>query len=239
MAAGIDAFAWAAALFMLGLTGALVNAIVVGRHGRPCGCFGARSTVGWGAVGRNLALAAGFAAVPLLPASEPTTEGWLAIGLGVALLACAALAVAVLALAREIGVLRLRLGPGSALEIPEEGPELGASSPLIERFAIAAENRFAVAIFSSEGCRVCQSLGPSVALLRSDPELAIEVFDEVTEAGVWAALDVPGSPYAVAMGADGTILAKGTFNNLAQLESVIAAAERRSAQRLSVEGLGV
>lgn len=69
VAAGADAFAWAAALLMLGLSGALVTAIGSGRGGRPCGCFGARSTVGWGAVARNLVLAAGFAAVPLLPAS--------------------------------------------------------------------------------------------------------------------------------------------------------------------------
>jgi len=110
VAAGIDAFAWAAAIFMLGLSGMLVSAIASGRGGEPCGCFGARSKVGWGPVARNLALAAGFAAVPFLPADEPTTEGWLAIGLGVALLACAGLGVAVLAPAREIGLLRLRLG---------------------------------------------------------------------------------------------------------------------------------
>ncbi len=235
LVAGVDAFAWAGAVFMLGLAGLLVNSIAAGRGGEPCGCFGARSTVGWGSVVRNLALAAGFVAVPLLPVDEPTTEGWLAIGLGVALLACGALAIAMLALAREIGVLRLRVGPGSALEIPEEGPELGSRSPLIDRFELAAENRFAVAVFSSEGCHVCQSLGPSVALLRSDPELALEVYDEDAEADVWKAFDVPGSPYAVAMGIDGTVLAKGTFNNLAQLESVIAAAERRAGQRLTVE----
>jgi len=41
------------------------------------------------------------------------------------------------------------------------------------------------------------------------------------------AADVPGSPFAVALGADGTVLAKGTFNTGAQLESVLAAAERR------------
>jgi hypothetical protein len=65
VAAGVDAFAWAAALFMLGLSGGLVSAIAAGRGGEPCGCFGARSTVGWGAVARNIVLAAGFAAVPL------------------------------------------------------------------------------------------------------------------------------------------------------------------------------
>jgi hypothetical protein len=92
VAAGIDAFAWAAALFMLGLSGALVSAIASGSGGQPCGCFGARSTVGWDSVARNLVLAAGFAAVPLLPTTEPTTEGWLAIGLAVALLAFEGLA---------------------------------------------------------------------------------------------------------------------------------------------------
>ena len=39
------------------------------------------------------------------------------------------------------------------------------------------------------------------------------------DAAAWLALDVPGSPYAVALDRDGTVLAKGTFNNLAQLES--------------------
>ncbi len=37
----------------------------------------------------------------------------------------------------------------------------------------------------------------------------------------------------------GTVLAKGTFNNLAQLESVIATAERRQTERVRIEALGV
>jgi hypothetical protein len=44
---------------------------------------------------------------------------------------------------------------------------------------------------------------------------------------------VPGSPYAVALDADGTVLAKGTFNNLAQLESILAAGERRRGSVIS------
>jgi hypothetical protein len=39
---------------------------------------------------------------------------------------------------------------------------------------------------------------------------------------------VPGSPYAVVLGPDGTVLAKGTFNSFAQLESVLGAAEQRA-----------
>jgi Methylamine utilisation protein MauE len=239
VAAGVDAFAWAGALLMLAFSGALVTAIARGRAGRPCACFGARSTVSWTAVVRNLALAAGLLAVPFVPSNDPTTEGWLAIGLTVALLACAGLTVAVLALAREIGMLRLRLGPASALEIPEEGPELGSRSPLVQRFRVDRDTRLALAVFTSRGCHVCQGLGPSIELLRREPALAVEVFDELDDSGVWEALDVPGSPYAVALGAEGTVLAKGTFNNLAQLESLLAAAERRAGARLELENLGV
>jgi hypothetical protein len=41
------------------------------------------------------------------------------------------------------------------------------------------------------------------------------------------------------MDLEGTVLAKGTFNNLAQLESIVATAERRRGERLRVEAMGV
>ena len=55
----------------------------------------------------------------------------------------------------------------------------------------------------------------------------VAVFDEVAEAELWRSLDIPGSPFALALDREGTVLAKGTFNNLAQLESVLATAARR------------
>ena len=166
VAAGIDLAAYLAAGLMAAFGAAMLAALQRGRAGAPCACFGARSTVGWPAVARNLVLSFAFLALPLLPEGELTTDEWLGLGLGVALLACAGLAIAVLALAREVGMLRLRLGPA-------------------------------------------------------------------------AALSIPGSPFAVALDPDGTVLAKGTFNNLAQLESILATAERRRAERGTVEALGV
>jgi hypothetical protein len=76
---------------------------------------------------------------------------------------------------------------------------------------------------------MCRSLAPAIERLALHPQVVLRTFDEVRDAGAWAAADVPGSPYAVALGADGTVLAKGTFNTPAQLESVLAAAERRMA----------
>lgn len=225
--AGSDTAALLAAAFLAVLAAALVGAILRGRAGAPCACFGSRSTVGWTAVARNLVLAACFALLPLLPSGSPSTEGWLGLGLIVALVACAGLAIALLALAREVGMLRLRLGPASALEIPHEGPELGRRIALVDRFPGLAADGIGLAVFTSEGCHVCRGLAPAIANLRGDPDLSVEVFDESFDSDVWQALEIPGSPFALALDADGIVLAKGTFNNLAQLESVLGTASRR------------
>jgi hypothetical protein len=178
---------------------------------------------------RNFALAAAFAAVPMLPDSSLSTDEWLGLGLVVALLVCAGLAVAVLALAREVGMLRLRLGPQSALEIPEEGPPLGERMSLSEALPARSTTELLLAAFLSEGCHACRSVEPALENLAADPILSVGLFDEVRDAAAWREMNVPGSPYAVAMHLDGTVLAKGSFNNLAQLESVLATAERRRA----------
>lgn len=238
VALGSDEAAYAAAALMLMFALTLGAEMLRGKAGEPCGCFGGDARVGWPAIARNLVLAAAFAAVPSLPGSL-TTDGWLAVGLAVALLACAALTVAVLALAREVGMLRLRLGPAAALEIAHEGPEVGGRSALVERFSFEPRNELALAVFSSEGCHVCRALEPAVESLRREPALAVEVFSEGAEHELWEALAIPGAPYAIALDRDGTVGAKGTFNNLAQLESILATAERRGAERQRIEALGV
>lgn len=237
--AGSATAAYLAAALMATFAATMIGAILQGRAGAPCACFGARSTVGWNAVARNAVLAAAFAALPALPARHVSTDQWLGLGLAVALLTCAGLAVALLALAREVGMLRLRLGPSSALEIAEEGPALFSHSGVIDRFRIDPETALALAVFVSDGCHVCHSLEPSIRMLAGDPLIAVESFEEVADTGVWTALEIPGSPFAVALGRDGTVFAKGTFNNLAQLESVLATAERRKAERELAEAVGV
>jgi hypothetical protein len=237
--AGSEAAALLAAALMATFAATMVGAIMRGRAGAPCACFGARSTVGWPGVLRNLVLAVAFAALPLLPERELSTDEWLGLGLAAALLACVGLAVAVLALAREVGMLRLRLGPEGALEILEEGPALGSASGLVARFDFEPEAKLALAVFTSSGCHLCRALEPGIATLAHEPVVAIETFEEETDAELWAELRIPGSPYAVALDPAGVVLAKGTFNNLAQLESVVAAAERRKADRDLAGAVGV
>jgi hypothetical protein len=228
VAAGSRASALAGAALLCGFAAVLAFAIARGRRGEPCPCFGSHGRVGPGGIARNIALAGALAALPWLSEVSLSTSAWLALGLGVALCGVAALAVAVAALAREIGLLRLRVAPAGALELLSEGPELGRFAPIVQSFSITDETRVALAVFSSEGCRICGDLKPAVAVVASDPTVAVRVFDEHADAQAWDALRVPGSPYAVAIDLDGTVRAKGTFNNLAQLESVIATAQRRA-----------
>jgi hypothetical protein len=75
---------------------------------------------------------------------------------------------------------------------------------------------------------MCQALEPAVMALRRDPLLAVETFDEVEDQAVWRAHAIPGSPYAIVLSLDGTVLAQGTFNSARQLEALVAAGEARA-----------
>ena len=224
---GAGGAAWATALLFTIFTVAQGVVLVQGRGGAPCACFGSRGRVGRASIGRSALLAVAAAVLPLLDRRPLTTEEWLGLGLVLALLGIAVLAVGLLALAREVGELRLQVAPQGALEIAGEGPEIGGRTALVERFDALGADDFGLAVFTSEGCHICQALRPAIAAFERDPRVQVRRFDEVEDADVWALADVPGSPFAVAVGADGIVLAKGTFNSGAQLESVLAAAERR------------
>ncbi len=230
VAAGSAAAAYAAAAAMAAFALALAVVLRRGGAGAPCACFGARATVSRAAVIRGVLLAGAFAGLPAVPAASVSAVGWLAAGLVLALAGLAGLGLATWALAREIGELRLRLGPQLALELADEGPPLGRSIGLIDRFAVDRDVKLALAVFSSESCPVCRALEPAVDWLASDPFVAAQMFDEEADAGVWAALSVPGSPYAVVLDRAGTVLAKGAFNSGGQLEGMLASAERRATQ---------
>jgi hypothetical protein len=229
LAAGFGAARWAATGLFLAFAAATGIALLAGRAGRPCACFGAGSRLGWASPARALALAllAGVVALGWLPTAPAGYARWLTLGLSLSIAATVALAVAVLALAREVGVVRLAQGERGALEIPQEGPELGVAQAWSEAVPRRSGSVLLLAVFSSEGCPLCRRVAPVVAHVAGDPLLSVRTFDEQVDAGVWAQAGVPGSPYAVALSVEGVALAKGTFNSLSQLESVLATARRR------------
>jgi hypothetical protein len=235
LAAGVSWAAGAAAgLFMLFAVVTLV-ALLAGRRGRPCACFGSAAQLGWWSPVRAIALALVAAVVALdwLPAPPSSYDAWLATGLLVCVVAVVALGLAVLALAREVGVLRLGLSGRGALEIQEEGPELGTAQRWAAALPRSTSALLGLAVFTSEGCPLCRQLESAVKYVAADPLLAVRVFDEIADAATWTDAGVPGSPYAVALDRQGIALAKGTFNSLAQLESILGTARTRE-QRLTV-----
>jgi hypothetical protein len=233
-AALVAGLAWGAvaacalfAAFALASTGALL----AGRAGRPCACFGAGSRLRRSSPVQAL-LAGGLALVPAghwLGGPPSTYERWLSAGLTLSLAAVVALAAVVLALAREVGVLRLSIASQGALEIPDEGPRVGEPQVWAGELPARRGALLGLAIFSSEGCPMCRRLEPAVSYVAADPLLAVRIFDEVADAPTWASAGVPGSPYAVALDSTGVALAKGTFNSLPQLESIVATARAREA----------
>ena len=164
-----------------------------------------------------------------------------------------ALSVLLLALARQVGVLHLRLGPRGALEVDDEGPPLGEGPAAIDKITIDGQDVTIggpgdpqLLFFVSPGCPVCRqvlpSLSPAARAARMTPIAIVDVEETAareayghTSPGVpvVAAPElaeiyaVPGTPYAVILDAIGVVRAKGTVNNLEQIEGLVDTARRR------------
>ncbi len=165
-----------------------------------------------------------------------------------------ALCVLVVALARQIGTLHMRLGPRGALEMDDEGPALGAPGISIpthdmdgRSVVIGGANQ--LLMFVSPGCHVCEQVLPAVSAVaqagRLAPVVITDVDKEETELtfknkhlsapvipgiSVAQAYEVPGTPYVVVVDSAGVVAAKGTVNNLEQMEGLIDSARRRATE---------
>jgi hypothetical protein len=198
---------------------------VRGRRRAPCRCFGGSRERPVGLlVLRALALSAAGVAVATGVADRgaPSGDALMVAALIALALVVAVLVVLVLALYRQVGVLEGRLGPRSALELAEEGPELGRAAPLLPALARSGAELVA---FSSPGCRLCAELAPALAALEREG-LPVHGVKEDRDAEVFAAWSVPGTPFVV-YAVDGRVAAKGLVNTLEQIEELIEMGERR------------
>lgn len=142
------------------------------------------------------------------------------------------LGVTIVALARQVGTLHLRLGPRGALEIDTEGPEIGSAPlPLQARTERGDPVRLGgpgpgrLVLFASASCSICREVAPAIpAVARAAGLAPIVVHDEDAE----RAFDVPGTPFLVILDEHGTVRAKGTVNNLEQVEGLVDTARRRA-----------
>ena len=150
------------------------------------------------------------------------------------------LAVVVVAFARQVGTLHLRLGPVGALEVEDEGPALGgavdvhhATDPDGQTVLLGGPtDRGRLALFTSPTCGICRQVAPGLPAVAAAGGLDPLV---VSDPGAEEALNVPGTPYALVLDRHGVVRAKGTVNNLEQLEGLVDTAARR-VEELDVPG---
>lgn len=141
------------------------------------------------------------------------------------------LCVVVVALARQVGTLHLRLGPQGALEIDTEGPALGEALPPVE--AQSADGRSLILggtggrrliLFSSPTCIVCREVAPAMPAAARSADLVPQI---VHDTDAERTFEVPGTPFLLVLDELGIVRAKGTVNTLEQVEGLVDTADRR------------
>ena len=165
-----------------------------------------------------------------------------------------ALGIALLALARQVGVLHVRVAPAGAL-LTGKGPVVGEPAPVLDVTTMdgaalsigkaLAKGRMQLLLFVSPHCPLCKDLIPIAKNFARREKLDIvfvgdDAADEQRD--MIARLDMAGLPFvngplvgrtfhvdrlphAVLIGADGTLLSKGLVNSREHLESLVTAHE--------------
>jgi methylamine dehydrogenase accessory protein MauD len=191
-------------------------------------------------------------------------QGWWAASYVVLWALVLTLGVIVVALARQIGTLHLRLGPRGALELDDEGPPLGEAPTAVttdditgERVTIGGPGAAQLLLFVSPGCHVCEQVLPSVPVIAEQGRMMPFVVTDVNahetrrayetknlrarlvpSPAIVQSFDVPGTPYVVVLDSLGVVRAKGTVNNLEQMEGLVDSAHRRIEQDTRKETAG-
>lgn len=165
-----------------------------------------------------------------------------------------ALACAVLALARQVGVLHSRISPVGALSIGR-GPQPGDAAPDIKASVLSGDSirlggaspSSRLLFFVSATCPICKTLIPTVQSVArvekldlifvgdgEEPELhslasrfKIEPSQFAVSAAAGRALQVGKLPYAVLIDHLGIIAAQGLVNTREHVESLASAHEMR------------
>lgn len=161
------------------------------------------------------------------------------------------LALTVLALARQIGVLNERVAPAGAL-LPTSGPKVGETTQPASYRALdgtevtvggaSRDGRATLVLWVSPTCPVCRALVPTAVSLAATEqlrlvfasdgdrlerhqayvrELRIDACPYVVSQALGLRYAVSKLPFAVLVGADGVLRSKGLVNTREHLESLV------------------
>jgi methylamine dehydrogenase accessory protein MauD len=162
------------------------------------------------------------------------------------------LGLALLALARQVGVLHMRVAPAGVL-MTGKGPTIGEAAPVMEATTLDGAtlaigkpaSRKQLLLFVSPHCPLCKDLIPvaknfarteklDIVFLGDDQEseqramiarLEMEGLPFVNSSIIGRAYQVDRLPHAALIGEDGRLLSKGLVNSREHLESMITAHE--------------
>jgi hypothetical protein len=81
-----------------------------------------------------------------------------------------------------------------------------------------------VMLFSSPTCGVCKEVAPALAPAAAAVRYAAQILHDPHAERAW---NVPGTPFAVVLDPAGIVRAKGTVNNLEQIEGLLDTARHR------------
>ena len=164
------------------------------------------------------------------------------------------LVIAVLALARQVGVLHMRVAPAGALTTAG-GPSVGAKAPAMPATTLdgaaislggaAPGSALRLLMFVSATCPLCKNLIPMAKSFARDERVQLifvgddtpdiqramiashnlESYQFINGPEVGQAYEVGKLPFAVLLDAEGVILSKGLVNSREHLESLVIAHE--------------
>lgn len=174
------------------------------------------------------------------------------LGIVISLMSTALLMLAVLGLARELGILLVRVGPTRALPT-HEGIDIGARvGPFVvydldgkERTISPSKSMMNLLLFTSPTCPICEGLLSPVRsfaasyagllnvtiLSNAEPnDIDRQWSERLGAAGIVLAsapqihqqMGVLGTPFAMLLDADNVVTARGAVNSMEHLESLIS-----------------
>jgi methylamine dehydrogenase accessory protein MauD len=179
--------------------------------------------------------------------------GWWAASYIALWLLVIVLSVLLLSVARQVGTLHLRLGPRGALELDDEGPPLGEAPRHVDTndrngdpVTVGGPGHPQFLLFVSPDCPICREVAPSLSAVSHGGSFSPFLISdssvgngehEYSSVGrsarvihgpeIAEAYGVPGTPYAVVLDRFGVVRAKGTVNNLEQMEGLVDTALAR------------
>ncbi len=167
------------------------------------------------------------------------TAGWHFLAVATAALVVVEGAV-LLGVLRQLGAILVAVGPAQ----PGVGPGAGPTPGWVIDLDVLEQNTPAVAVFLSPRCQYCPTIRDAIPIVRRRYRellvLPVVLGDDDAEAAAYAheiggaattdlerlaeEWAIPGTPFAVGIGADHRARVSGIVNNLPQLETIIAAA---------------